>query len=103
MRVFSLEEYKNQLALALEESPTSEVLIEQSILGWNEFELEVVRDQKGTFVVVCSIENIDPCGVHTGDSITVAPQQTLSDYEYQQMRTEAVRDYSSCGCGNRRR
>ena len=86
---YSQEEYKEQLALALQESPTSEVLVEQSLLGWKEFELEVMRDKAGTFVVICSIENIDPCGVHTGDSITVAPQQTLTDREYQEMRTEA--------------
>lgn len=86
---YSLEEYQTMLALALHESPTSEVLVEESILGWKEFELEVMRDSAGTFVVICSIENIDPCGVHTGDSITVAPQQTLSDYEYQAMRDEA--------------
>ncbi len=86
---YSLEEYKSKLAFALSESPTSEVLVEQSLLGWKEFELEVMRDHKGTFVVICSIENIDPCGVHTGDSITVAPQQSLSDQEYQEMRDEA--------------
>ena len=88
---YSLEEYKVKLALALNESPSSEVLVEQSIYGWKEFELEIMRDQAGTFVVVCSIENLDPCGVHTGDSITVAPQQTLSDEEYQAMRTEAFK------------
>ncbi len=86
---YSLEEYQQSLAAALHASPTSEVLVEESILGWKEFELEVMRDHKGTFVVVCSIENFDPCGVHTGDSITVAPQQTLSDREYQAMRDEA--------------
>ncbi|MEO0334805.1 MAG: carbamoyl-phosphate synthase large subunit, partial [Pseudomonadota bacterium] len=86
---YSQEEYQSKLAIALHESPTSEVLVEESILGWKEFELEVMRDKDGTFVVICSIENIDPCGVHTGDSITVAPQQTLTDYEYQAMRDEA--------------
>jgi carbamoyl-phosphate synthase large subunit len=86
---YSLEEYKTKVAIALQESPTSEVLIEASILGWKEYELEVMRDRNGTFVVICSIENFDPCGVHTGDSITVAPQQTLSDREYQAMRDEA--------------
>jgi len=88
---YSLEEYQTMIARALNESPTSEVLVEQSILGWYEYELEVMRDKAGTSVVVCSIENIDPCGVHTGDSITVAPQQTLSDYEYQLMRDEAFK------------
>ncbi len=86
---YSMEDYKTLLQGALFESPTSEVLVEQSLLGWKEFELEVMRDKNGTFVVVCSIENFDPCGVHTGDSITVAPQQTLTDREYQDMRTEA--------------
>ncbi|MEK6555821.1 MAG: carbamoyl-phosphate synthase large subunit, partial [Bdellovibrionota bacterium] len=86
---YSLEEYKTKMATALHESPTSEVLVEASILGWKEYELEVMRDRNGTFVVICSIENFDPCGVHTGDSITVAPQQTLSDREYQAMRDEA--------------
>lgn len=86
---FSKEEYQTKLAQALHESPTSEVLVEESILGWKEYELEVMRDKSGTFVVICSIENFDPCGVHTGDSITVAPQQTLSDREYQEMRDEA--------------
>lgn len=86
---FSPEDYKIMLLQALHESPTSEVLVEASILGWKEFELEVMRDASGTFVVICSIENLDPCGVHTGDSITVAPQQTLSDVEYQSMRDEA--------------
>ena len=57
--------------------------MEKSLLGWKEFELEVMRDKAGTFVVVCSVENIDPCGVHTGDSCSVSPQQTLSDREYQ--------------------
>ena len=86
---YSLEEYQAKVAQALHESPTSEVLVEESILGWQEFELEVMRDKAGTFVVICSIENFDPCGVHTGDSITVAPQQTLSDAAYQAMRDEA--------------
>lgn len=89
------------LARALKESPSSEVLVEESILGWKEFELEIMRDRTGTFVIVCSIENFDPCGVHTGDSITVAPQQTLSDYEYQAMRDEAKKIVEMVGleCG----
>lgn len=94
---YSPEEYKKMLAQALHESPTSEVLVEASILGWKEFELEVMRDAAGTFVVVCSIENFDPCGVHTGDSITVAPQQTLTDYQYQEMRDEACRIINRVG------
>ncbi|OFZ30359.1 MAG: carbamoyl phosphate synthase large subunit [Bdellovibrionales bacterium RIFCSPHIGHO2_01_FULL_40_29] len=94
---YSPEEYKRMLVQALHESPTSEVLVEESILGWKEFELEVMRDASGTFVVVCSIENFDPCGVHTGDSITVAPQQTLTDDQYQDMRDEACRIISRVG------
>jgi carbamoyl-phosphate synthase large subunit len=94
---FSLEEYKTKLAMALHESPTQEVLVEESILGWKEFELEVMRDRAGTFVVICSIENFDPCGVHTGDSITVAPQQTLSDQAYQAMRDEARKIINAVG------
>lgn len=86
---YSLEEFKVKLSSALSESPSSEVLIEKSLLGWKEFELEVMRDHKGTCTIICSIENIDPCGVHTGDSITVAPQITLSDEAYQEMRAEA--------------
>ncbi|MCB0420449.1 MAG: carbamoyl-phosphate synthase large subunit, partial [Bdellovibrionales bacterium] len=94
---FSLEEFKNKLATALHESPTSEVLVEESILGWKEYELEVMRDNAGTFVVICSIENLDPCGVHTGDSITVAPQQTLSDREYQALRDEGQKIIEAVG------
>ncbi len=94
---YSMEEYKVKLATALHESPSSEVLVEESILGWKEYELEVMRDKDGTFVVICSIENIDPCGVHTGDSITVAPQQTLSDREYQAMRDEAQKIVNEVG------
>lgn len=94
---YSLEEYQQKIVQALNESPTTEVLVEESILGWKEFELEVMRDQAGTFVVVCSIENFDPCGVHTGDSITVAPQQTLSDSQYQAMRDEARRIVEAVG------
>lgn len=94
---YSPEEYKKMLIQALHESPTSEVLVEESILGYKEFELEVMRDSSGTFVVVCSIENFDPCGVHTGDSITVAPQQTLSDGEYQAMRDEACKIVNAVG------
>ena len=75
---------------ALEISPVSEILIEESIAGWKEFELEVMRDGDDNGVIVCSIENVDPMGVHTGDSITVAPQQTLTDREYQQMRDTAL-------------
>ena len=94
---YSMEDFKNKLVDALTESPTSEVLIEKSLLGWKEFELELMRDHKGTCVVICSIENIDPCGVHTGDSMTVAPQITLSDQAYQEMREEAIKIIQEVG------
>ena len=85
----SPDEFRNIVEHGLRESPVSEVLVEQSVLGWKEYELEVMRDRADNFVVVCSIENLDPMGVHTGDSITVAPAQTLSDREYQQLRDMA--------------
>ena len=94
---YTLEEYEQMITKALKESPTSEVLVEESILGWKEFELEVMRDKDGTFVIICSIENFDPCGVHTGDSITVAPQQTLTDMQYQAMRDEARKIINAVG------
>jgi carbamoyl-phosphate synthase large subunit len=80
------EELAPKLAWALLQSPTKQVLVEESLIGWKEFELEVIRDSKDNFIVVCSIENIDPMGVHTGDSITVAPAMTLTDREYQRLR-----------------
>jgi len=83
------EEFERVAEAGLDASPISEILIEESIVGWKEFELEVMRDRADNCVVVCSIENLDPMGVHTGDSITVAPAQTLSDPEYQQMRNAA--------------
>ena len=86
---FSKREYREMVQIALTLSPVHEVLVEESVIGWKEFELEVMRDCKDNFVVVCSIENIDPMGVHTGDSITVAPAQTLTDKEYQIMRDAA--------------
>ena len=82
-------EFEQLAQLGLEASPIHEILIEQSIVGWKEYELEVMRDRKDNCVIVCSIENLDPMGVHTGDSITVAPAMTLSDGEYQQMRNTA--------------
>ena len=75
----------------LELSPVGSVLVERSVIGWKEFELEVMRDGADNVVIVCSIENLDPMGVHTGDSITVAPAMTLTDREYQTMRDAAVR------------
>ena len=82
---------------ALEASPISEVLIEESIIGWKEFELEIMRDKAGNFLVVCSIENFDPVGVHTGDSITVAPAQTLTDKQYQMMRDASEKISNAIG------
>jgi len=84
------DELDSLLERAFSESPVHETLIEESIIGWKEFELEVMRDQADNAVIICSIENVDPMGVHTGDSITVAPIQTLSDREYQRMRTAAI-------------
>src|SRR5258708_38689888 len=79
------------VARGLDLSPVHECLIEESVLGWKEYELEVVRDLKDNVIIICSIENFDPMGVHTGDSITVAPAQTLTDREYQAMRDAAIR------------
>ncbi len=94
---YTPEEYELMILKGLAESPTSEVLVEESILGWKEFELEVMRDKDGTFVIICTIENFDPCGVHTGDSITVAPIQTLTDRQYQEMRDEARKIVNKVG------
>ncbi len=88
---YNLEEFKDIAARGLEMSPIHEILVEESVIGWKEFELEVMRDSADNFVVICSIENIDPMGVHTGDSITVAPALTLTDKEYQRMRDTARR------------
>ena len=88
--VQSEKDLNSKLKEAFNASPTQEVLIEESVYGWKEFELEVMRDQDGNGVIVCGIENFDPMGVHTGDSITIAPIQTLSDKEYQEMRDEAL-------------
>jgi carbamoyl-phosphate synthase large subunit len=84
------EEYEEYIEWGLSASPRHEILIEQSVLGWKEYELEVMRDLKDNVVIVCSIENFDPMGIHTGDSITVAPAQTLTDKEYQMMRDAAI-------------
>jgi carbamoyl-phosphate synthase large subunit len=85
----TMDELRAAAEIGLSASPIGEILIERSIAGWKEFELEVMRDRADNCVVICSIENLDPMGVHTGDSITVAPAQTLSDVEYQQMRDQA--------------
>jgi carbamoyl-phosphate synthase large subunit len=87
---FNLEEYERIVAQGIELSMIHEVMIEESVIGWKEYELEVMRDLKDNVVIICSIESFDPMGVHTGDSITVAPAQTLSDKEYQRMRDGAV-------------
>ena len=86
---YDASELDAKVAWALAQSPTHEVLIEESVLGWKEYELEVIRDTADNFIVVCSIENVDPMGVHTGDSITVAPAMTLTDREYQRLRNAA--------------
>ncbi len=87
---YNREEFEGIVRAGLEASPTTEVLIDQSLVGWKEFEMEVVRDKADNAIIICSIENIDPMGVHTGDSITVAPALTLTDKEYQRMRTAAI-------------
>src|SRR5437763_1066970 len=87
---YNKEEFAEAISAALDLSPVHEALVEESVLGWKEFELEVMRDFRDNFVVICSIENFDPMGVHTGDSITVAPVQTLTDKEYQRMRDAAA-------------
>ena len=88
---FNSEEFEELAQRGLDLSPTHEILIEESVIGWKEYELEVMRDLKDNVVIICSIENLDPMGVHTGDSITVAPIQTLTDKEYQLMRDAAIR------------
>ncbi|HFE46551.1 MAG TPA: carbamoyl-phosphate synthase large subunit, partial [Nannocystis exedens] len=86
---YNRDEFETQIQHALSESLRSQILIEESVLGWKEYELEVIRDRNNNFIVICSIENVDPMGVHTGDSITVAPALTLTDKEYQRMRDTA--------------
>ncbi|MBI1362102.1 MAG: carbamoyl-phosphate synthase large subunit [Alphaproteobacteria bacterium] len=87
---YNIDEYREICARGLAASPTHEILIEESVLGWKEFEMEVVRDKADNCIIVCSIENVDPMGVHTGDSITVAPALTLTDKEYQVMRNASI-------------
>ncbi|HEX2804076.1 MAG TPA: carbamoyl-phosphate synthase large subunit, partial [Sphingomicrobium sp.] len=87
---YNREEFERIVSGGLEASPTTEVLIEESVLGWKEYEMEVVRDRNDNAIIICSIENIDPMGVHTGDSITVAPALTLTDKEYQRMRSASI-------------
>ena len=88
---YNIEEFRELAGRGLDLSPVHEILVEESVIGWKEFELEVMRDVADNFVVICSIENVDPMGVHTGDSITVAPALTLTDKEYQRMRDMARR------------
>jgi carbamoyl-phosphate synthase large subunit len=97
----SWREFEQLLDRALRESPVRQVLVEESLLGWDEFELEVIRDRSDNVVIVCSIENLDPMGVHTGDSVTVAPQMTLSDEAYQELRDAAAAVVRAVGveCG----
>ena len=99
--VETTEQLRRQVELGIAESPIGQVLVEESVRGWDEFELEVVRDRKDNVVIVCSIENIDPMGVHTGDSVTVAPQMTLSDHAYQELRDAAAAVVRAVGveCG----
>ncbi|MHC4655437.1 MAG: carbamoyl-phosphate synthase large subunit [Planctomycetota bacterium] len=94
---YNAEEYKQYIHWGLNLSPKSQVLIEESVVGWKEYELEVMRDRKDNVVIVCSIENLDPMGIHTGDSITVAPAQTLTDKEYQLMRDASLKIIRAIG------
>ena len=87
---YNKEEFERIVAHGLELSPTTEILLEESVIGWKEFEMEVVRDRNDNCIIVCAIENFDPMGVHTGDSITVAPSQTLTDKEYQRLRDASI-------------
>jgi carbamoyl-phosphate synthase large subunit len=87
---YNREEFEQIVGTGLEASPTSEVLVEESVLGWKEFEMEVVRDSADNCIIVCAIENVDPMGIHTGDSVTVAPALTLTDKEYQRMRDASI-------------
>jgi carbamoyl-phosphate synthase large subunit len=94
---YNIKEFEEIAVWGLESSMRSEILIEESVIGWKEFELEVMRDLKDNVVIICSIENMDPMGIHTGDSITVAPAQTLTDKEYQRMRDAAIRAIREIG------
>ena len=94
---YNAEEYEEYIHRGLDLSPKNQVLVEESVIGWKEYELEVMRDRKDNVVIVCSIENLDPMGIHTGDSITVAPAQTLTDKEYQIMRDAALKIIRAIG------
>src|SRR6476620_5637814 len=94
---YNESEYREQVAEGLAASPINQVLVEESVIGWGEFELELMRDHNDNVVIVCSIENVDPMGVHTGDSVTVAPQQTLTDKQYQKLRDQAIKVIRAVG------
>ncbi len=94
---YNMAEFKEYVKWGLSASPVGQILVEESVIGWKEFELEVMRDKKDNVVIVCSIENLDPMGIHTGDSITVAPAQTLTDKEYQIMRDAAIKIIRAIG------
>jgi carbamoyl-phosphate synthase large subunit len=94
---YTPEEYRERVGEGLAASPIGQVLIDESVIGWGEFELEVMRDHNDNVVVICSIENVDPMGVHTGDSVTVAPQQTLTDKQYQKLRDQALQVIRAVG------
>ncbi len=94
---YNIEEYNKYIHWGLNLSPKNQVLVEESVIGWKEYELEVMRDRKDNVVIICSIENLDPMGIHTGDSITVAPAQTLTDKEYQIMRDAAIKIIRAIG------
>lgn len=94
---YNLEEFRDTVQKGLDASPVTQVLVEESVIGWKEYELEVMRDTADNVVIICSIENFDPMGVHTGDSITVAPAQTLTDKEYQTMRDAAIKVIRAIG------
>src|SRR5690606_35807201 len=95
--VHSPEFFDEALRRGLNASPTHEVLVEKAVLGWKEFELELLRDNNDNVVIICTVENLDPMGIHTGDSITVAPAMTLSDTGFQQMRNDAIKMMRSLG------
>ena len=95
--IYEEENFNDLLTRGLESSPIHEVLIDKALIGWKEYELEVIRDNADNAIIVCSIENIDPMGVHTGDSVTVAPAMTLSDKEYQQMRNWSIQCLRTIG------
>ena len=91
------EQFEEALRRGLNASPTHEVLVEKAVFGWKEFELELLRDQNDNVVIICTVENLDPMGIHTGDSITVAPAMTLSDTAFQEMRNQAIQMMRSLG------